>query len=77
MSENAVRLIDLINEAEIINFREYVTNGRLANSRLSTHNLILKWLDSNDQVMRRAYKAGLIKSYFAYMLEYHLATDIP
>ena len=75
--DKSIPLGELMTEEEAVNLLAYVHRQRSQPSPKSKNAIIMKWLDDHRPVLEKAYKAGLIKAYFAYWLEYALTKEIP
>lgn len=64
-------LKDLITEGEAEKLM-FVVKTSKRGIGATTHNIVMKWLDSQPEVMERFRIHGVLKPYGAYMLEHFL-----
>ena len=69
--EKQVAIRDLITSREERELRLFLNKNERGIGK-TTHNLILKWLDSQPAIMERFRIHGVIKAYGAYLFEYYL-----
>lgn len=69
---NTVSIRELINGADVEDIKRFVSAQRSHTPSATTHNIVMKWLDSQPNIMERFRELGIIKAYGSYVLEYYL-----